>query len=127
MSVCPIPGNVHCAELLIAVGACLEAYDLYYGTPLHMACVSERMDCVKVLLNAGELTEPSLSVLSGLRRSIGIQLFESNIRHTDPKPVEEQKPHGSLSIFVATLHSLNTFSIRIIYKIKTFIFILYSF
>ncbi len=36
------------------MGACLEAYDLYYGTPLHVACVNEHTDCVKVLLNAGE-------------------------------------------------------------------------
>lgn len=36
------------------MGACLEAYDLYYGTPLHVACVNEHIDCVKVLLNAGE-------------------------------------------------------------------------
>lgn len=34
--------------------ACLEAYDLYYGTPLHVACANEHTSCVKVLLNAGE-------------------------------------------------------------------------
>lgn len=41
-------------KLLISMDACLEAYDLYYGTPLHVACVNEHTDCVKVLLNAGE-------------------------------------------------------------------------
>lgn len=46
-------GNSACAKLLITVGAHLEAYDLYYGTPLHVACVNEHTDCVKVLLNAG--------------------------------------------------------------------------
>ncbi|MEQ2182656.1 hypothetical protein GOODEAATRI_024532 [Goodea atripinnis] len=42
-----------CVKLLIAMGACLEAYDLYYGTPLHVACVNAHTNCVKVLLNAG--------------------------------------------------------------------------
>lgn len=41
-------------KLLIAMNACLEAYDLYYGTPLHVACANEHTSCVKVLLNAGE-------------------------------------------------------------------------
>lgn len=47
-------GSSDCVELLVAMGACLEAYDLYYGTPLHVACVNKHTDCVKVLLNAGE-------------------------------------------------------------------------
>lgn len=34
--------------------ACLEAYNLYYGTPLHVACANDYPDCVKVLLNAGK-------------------------------------------------------------------------
>lgn len=41
-------------KLLIAVDAGLEAYDLYYGTPLHVACANDYIDCVKVLLNAGK-------------------------------------------------------------------------
>lgn len=49
-----ISGNSDCVKLLITMGACLESYDLYYGTPLHVACVNEHIDCVKVLLNAGE-------------------------------------------------------------------------
>lgn len=47
-------GNSDCVKLLITMGACLEAYDLYYGTPLHVACANKHTDCVKVLLNAGE-------------------------------------------------------------------------
>lgn len=49
-----ISGNADCVKLLINMGACLEAYDLYYGTPLLVACVNQHIDCVKVLLNAGE-------------------------------------------------------------------------
>lgn len=39
---------------MIAKGASLEAYDLYYGTPLHVACAKQHLECVKVLLNAGK-------------------------------------------------------------------------
>ncbi|XP_061618435.1 ankyrin repeat and SOCS box protein 13-like isoform X2 [Phyllopteryx taeniolatus] len=46
-------GNSDCVKLLIAEGACLEAYDLYYGTPLHVACANQHTRCVKELLNAG--------------------------------------------------------------------------
>lgn len=48
-----LTGNSDCVKLLIAMDACLEAYDLYYGTPLHVACVNAHTECVKVLLNAG--------------------------------------------------------------------------
>lgn len=41
-------------KVLVAMDACLEAYDLYYGTPLHVACANDYTECVKVLLNAGE-------------------------------------------------------------------------
>lgn len=51
---CHVSGSSDCVKLLIAMDACLEAYDIYYGTPLHVACSKEHMDCVKVLLNAGE-------------------------------------------------------------------------
>lgn len=47
-------GNADCVKLLIAVDAGLEAYDLYHGTPLHVACANDNINCVKVLLNAGE-------------------------------------------------------------------------
>ncbi|XP_073694963.1 ankyrin repeat and SOCS box protein 13-like [Garra rufa] len=46
-------GNADCVRLVIAKGASLEAYDLYYGTPLHVACANRHLECVKVLLNAG--------------------------------------------------------------------------
>lgn len=46
-------GNAECVKLVIANGASLEAYDLYNGTPLHVACVNQHLECVKVLLNAG--------------------------------------------------------------------------
>lgn len=49
-----LPGNADCVELLITMDACLEAYDLYYGTPLHVACANDYTECVKVLLNAGK-------------------------------------------------------------------------
>lgn len=49
-----ISGNSECVKLLISMGACLEAYDLYHGTPLHAACANEHTDCVRELLNAGE-------------------------------------------------------------------------
>lgn len=51
---CHVSGSSDCVKLLIAMDACLEAYDIYYGTPLHVACSKEHTDCVKVLLNAGE-------------------------------------------------------------------------
>lgn len=46
-------GNAECVKLVIAKGASLEAYDLYSGTPLHVACANQHLECVKVLLNAG--------------------------------------------------------------------------
>lgn len=52
-------------KLLIAVDAGLEAYDLYYGTPLHVACANYYIDCVKLLLNASKFhhdeTRPKLT------------------------------------------------------------------
>ncbi|XP_077450606.1 ankyrin repeat and SOCS box protein 13-like isoform X1 [Stigmatopora argus] len=46
-------GNSECVKLLIAEGASLEAYDLYRGTPLHVACNDQHANCAKELLNAG--------------------------------------------------------------------------
>lgn len=40
-------------QLLIDVGANLEAHDCHFGTPLHVACAREHLDCVKLLLKAG--------------------------------------------------------------------------
>ena len=48
-------GSSECVRLLIDVGANLEAHDCHFGTPLHVACAREHLDCVKVLLNAGML------------------------------------------------------------------------
>ncbi|POI21792.1 hypothetical protein CIB84_014461, partial [Bambusicola thoracicus] len=42
-----------CVQLLIDVGANLEAHDCHFGTPLHVACAREHLDCVKLLLKAG--------------------------------------------------------------------------
>lgn len=47
-------GNADCVRLVIAKGASLEAYDLYHGTPLHVACANRHLECVKMLLNAGK-------------------------------------------------------------------------
>lgn len=49
-----VSGNADVVKIMIAKGASLEAYDLYYGTPLHVACANDHTDCVKALLNAGE-------------------------------------------------------------------------
>lgn len=53
-------GNSECVRLLIDVGANLEAHDCHFGTPLHVACAREHLDCVKVLLKAGALCLPAL-------------------------------------------------------------------
>lgn len=50
-------------QLLIDVGANLEAHDCHFGTPLHVACAREHLDCVKLLLKAG--TEPRGLLLGG--------------------------------------------------------------
>lgn len=52
---CFSPGNSDCVQLIVTKGAQLEAYDLYYGTPLHVACSNAHVTCAKVLLNAGEV------------------------------------------------------------------------
>lgn len=52
-------GNSECVRLLIDVGANLEAHDCHFGTPLHVACAREHLDCVKVLLKAGVLRLPA--------------------------------------------------------------------
>lgn len=39
---------------MIAKGALLEAFDIYFGTPLHAACAKAHFDCALLLLNAGE-------------------------------------------------------------------------
>lgn len=59
---CCSSGNADCVKLLVAMDAGLEAYNLYYGTPLHVACANDYPDCVKVLLNAGECIALSIGI-----------------------------------------------------------------
>lgn len=49
-----ISGNVEMVQLMIASGAQLEAYDVHFGPPLHIACAKGHVDCVKEMLNAGQ-------------------------------------------------------------------------
>ncbi len=49
-----LPGNSKCVQLMIDEGAFMEAHDCHFGTPLHVACARQHLDCVKVLLNAGQ-------------------------------------------------------------------------
>ncbi|XP_073694373.1 ankyrin repeat and SOCS box protein 13-like isoform X1 [Garra rufa] len=46
-------GNPDCVQLMIDKGALLEAFDIYFGTPLHAACAKAHFDCALLLLNAG--------------------------------------------------------------------------
>ncbi len=39
---------------MIASGAQLEAYDVHFGPPLHIACAKGHVDCVKEVLKAGQ-------------------------------------------------------------------------
>lgn len=45
---------------MIASGAMLEAYDVHFGPPLHIACAKGHVDCVKELLNAGQQDDCSV-------------------------------------------------------------------
>lgn len=49
-----LSGNVEMVQLMIASGAQLEAYDVHFGPPLHIACAKGHVDCVKEMLNAGQ-------------------------------------------------------------------------
>lgn len=49
-------------RVLIDGGANLEAHDCHFGTPLHVACAREHLDCAKVLLNAGVFIRASVHV-----------------------------------------------------------------
>lgn len=47
-------GSVEVVKLMIASGAQLEAYDVHFGPPLHIASAKGHVDCVKELLIAGQ-------------------------------------------------------------------------
>lgn len=64
-------GSSECVQLLIDVGANLEAHDCHFGTPLHVACAREHLDCAKLLLKAG-------TAATGLLR--GGQEMEESVR-----------------------------------------------
>ncbi|CAI5637554.1 ankyrin repeat and SOCS box protein 13a.1 isoform X3 [Oreochromis niloticus] len=44
---------IQVVRLLIASGAKLEAFDVHFGPPLHIACAKGHLNCVKELLTAG--------------------------------------------------------------------------
>ncbi|CAI5637557.1 ankyrin repeat and SOCS box protein 13a.1 isoform X4 [Oreochromis niloticus] len=48
-----LSGNPQVVRLLIASGAKLEAFDVHFGPPLHIACAKGHLNCVKELLTAG--------------------------------------------------------------------------
>lgn len=50
-----LSGNVEVVKLMIASGAQLEAYDVHFGPPLHIASAKGHVDCVKELLVAGQI------------------------------------------------------------------------
>uniref|UniRef100_A0A3P9BJ66 Ankyrin repeat and SOCS box containing 13a, tandem duplicate 1 n=1 Tax=Maylandia zebra TaxID=106582 RepID=A0A3P9BJ66_9CICH len=47
--------NPQVVRLLIASGAKLEAFDVHFGPPLHIACAKEHLNCVKELLTAANV------------------------------------------------------------------------
>ncbi|XP_047431943.1 ankyrin repeat and SOCS box protein 13-like isoform X1 [Mugil cephalus] len=118
-----LSGNSDCVELLIAMGACLEAYDLYYGTPLHVACANEHTDCVKVLLNAGakvnatRLHETPLHHAAKSKRVEMIEIlleFGANIYARDQhdrKPLDYTTP-GSPSATCLQLYETTPMSLQ---------------
>lgn len=58
-----LSGNPQVVRLLIASGAKLEAFDVHFGPPLHIACAKEHLNCVKELLTAGVLKVQCMVVL----------------------------------------------------------------
>ncbi|XP_049617137.1 ankyrin repeat and SOCS box protein 13 isoform X2 [Syngnathus scovelli] len=99
-----LAGSLDCVKLLIAEGASLEAYDLYHGTPLHVACANKHLHCVKELLNAGaRVNAPRLhqTALHHAAKSANVELVETLVefganiyardRH-NKKPVDYASP-----------------------------------
>lgn len=46
-------GHRECMEILLAHGVDIDQEDLQHGTPLYVACMYQRTDCVKKLLELG--------------------------------------------------------------------------
>lgn len=66
---------------MIASGAQLEAYDVHFGPPLHIASAKGHVDCVKELLIAGQnLCNEVLLFFAGEDRESGdCKLFTHEI------------------------------------------------
>lgn len=52
--VCSSSGSVDVVRLMISSGARLEANDVHFGPPLHIAAAKGNVGCVKELLMAGQ-------------------------------------------------------------------------
>lgn len=63
-----LSGNVEVVKLMISSGAQLEAFDVHFGPPLHIACAKGHVGCVKEMLKAGQKEDcMSQSVLYKLK------------------------------------------------------------
>lgn len=49
------PGHRECMEILVANDVDIDQEDSQHGTPLYVACMYQRTDCVKKLLELGAL------------------------------------------------------------------------
>nr|XP_023686925.1 ankyrin repeat and SOCS box protein 13-like isoform X1 [Paramormyrops kingsleyae] len=97
-------GNPDCVQLLITGGAHLEAYELYSGTPLHVACANEQVECAKALLKAGakvnaaRLHETALHHAARVKNVDLVEMlveFGGNLYardNLDKKPIDYTKP-----------------------------------
>lgn len=70
-------------RLLVDTGANLEAHDCHFGTPLHVACAREHLDCVKILLNSGVGPDTLLSSCwVVLKVLVSVTCFKRGLLHT---------------------------------------------
>uniref|UniRef100_A0A3B4V284 Ankyrin repeat and SOCS box protein 13-like n=1 Tax=Seriola dumerili TaxID=41447 RepID=A0A3B4V284_SERDU len=116
-------GNADCVKLMITMGACLEAYDLYYGTPLLVACVNGHIDCVKVLLNAGakvNATRLHETPLHHAAKNMRLEMIETLVEfganiyardHNNKRPVDYTTP-GSPSAVCLQLYETSPMSLQ---------------